>query len=104
MSQVTHPRIPLTEQVRSHRIVALAGLLAFAATVAVVLVLAIGGDSSGTQEPAAQQAQPSVRADGGPEESSVAASVGGADTQSSQRPDGGPEESTTALSIGRSDR
>jgi hypothetical protein len=100
MSHVSHPRIPLSEQFRAHRTVALAGLLALAATVAVVLVLAIGGDSTGSSEPAAQPAQQSLR----PDESAVAGARSQPVPASGQRSDGGPEEGRAAQSIGGSGR
>ena len=74
MSQLTQP-ISVREQLRAHWVLALSALLALAATIAVVLVLALEGGSSVTTT-AAQQSQPAVRSDGGPDESSVAASVG----------------------------
>jgi len=93
MSHVTHPRI--TSHVHlSRRSAWVAALLALAATAAVVLALAIGGDSAGDTTSAATPAQPSLRAGGGPEESGVAASVGA-------REAAGPSESATAAAIGR---
>ena len=79
MSQVTSPSTTLRSQVRDHRMVAMSALLAVLATVAVVLVLAIGGGSSDTN-PIAQTSQPALRSDGGPDESSVAATVGASTT------------------------
>jgi hypothetical protein len=93
MSQVTQPRIPISQQVRAHRAAVIAALLALGATIAVVLVLAIGQDSSTTAEPVAPGAQQSLRPDGGPEESGTAASVG------SRSGATGPDESRTAASI-----
>ena len=94
MSQLTHP----ISTFRANRIVVLAGLLAPAATVTVVLVLAIGGSSSGSSDtpvtPSAQQ-QPGVRYDGGPEEGrSFSAQPPGV------RNDGGPEEGRAAQTFG----
>ena len=74
MSQLTQP-ISVKEQLRAHWLLALSALLALAATAAVVLVMAIEGGSSDTST-GAQQSQPAVRSDGGPNESAVAASVG----------------------------
>lgn len=92
MSQVTHPRIAVGQQVRAHRAAAIAALLALCATVAVVLVLAV--DNTGvTAESVAPGAQQSLRPDGGPEESGVAASIG------SRSGATGPDESRTAASI-----
>jgi len=93
MSQLTQP-ISAKEQLRAHWALALSALLALAATVAVVLVLAIEGGSSETTT-AAQQTQPAVRSDGGPDESAVAASVGA-------RPSPGPSESSIAAAVGGS--
>jgi hypothetical protein len=95
MSQVTQPTIPLTAHVRSPgRKVWLAAVIALTAIAAVVLVLALNGespktDSAGTAD---VKAQPSARTDGGPEETSVAASVG-------SRPTAGPDEARIAGSI-----
>jgi hypothetical protein len=93
MSQVTHPRIPVSQQVRAHKAAVIAALLALGATIAVVLVLAIGQDSTSTVESVAPGAQQSLRPDGGPEESGIAASVG------SRSGATGPDESRTAASI-----
>lgn len=92
MSQVTHPRIHVSEQVRAHKAAVLAALLALCATIAVVLVLAIDNDGV-TTEPVTPGAQQSLRPDGGPEESGVAASVG------SRSGATGPDESSTAAAI-----
>ena len=86
MSQLTHP----ISTFRAHRMVVLAGLLALAATVTIVLVLAIGGSSSRSSDtpvtPSTQQ-QRGVRYDGGPEEGRpFSAQPPGV------RYDGGPEE------------
>jgi hypothetical protein len=89
MSQLTQP-ISVREQLRAHWVLALSVLLALAATVAVVLVLAIEGGSSETTT-AAQQTQPAVRSDGGPNESAVAASIGSRISP--------PSESTIAASV-----
>ena len=90
MSQVTHP---VSQQVRAHKAAVIAALLALGATIAVVLVLAIGQDSGTTAEPVSPGAQQSLRPDGGPEESGVAASVGAPSAPT------GPDESRTAASI-----
>jgi hypothetical protein len=92
MSQVTHPRIPVSQQVRAHKAAVIAALLALAATIAVVLVLAID-DTGVSAESVAPGAQQSLRPDGGPEESGVAASVGSRSSST------GPDESRTAASI-----
>jgi hypothetical protein len=97
MSQVASPRATLRSQVRHHRLVALSALLALLATTAVVLVLAIDGGSS---DSVAQNAQPALRTDGGPNESAVAASI--AQTPNpAPRTDGGPEESAVAASVSK---
>jgi hypothetical protein len=75
MSQLTHPGVSPTHELRTHWILALSALLALAATVAVVLVLAIDGGPSDTQA-ALDQPQAAQRSDGGPDESTVAWSVG----------------------------
>ena len=49
MSELTHPGVSATPKLRTHWIIALSALLALAATVAVVLVLAIDGAPSDTQ-------------------------------------------------------
>jgi hypothetical protein len=76
-----------------------AGLLALAAAVAIVAVLVLAGnDSPATQRTAgATQALPSLRSDGGPEESHVAVSVG-------SRPAAGPDESRIAAAIAGSEQ
>ena len=92
MSQVTHPRISLPTQLPRRSAALLAGLLALVAAAAVALVLALSGGFSADASPGGAQAQPTLRADGGPEESGVAATLG-------SRPSGGPDESSTAASI-----
>ena len=93
MSQFSHPTISVKSQLQAHRAAWLAALLTLVAIAAVVLVLAIDDDSSTTSS-VAGQSQPALRSDGGPSESSVAASVG-------SRPSTGPSESTIAASISR---
>jgi hypothetical protein len=91
MSHVMHPHIPLSAQVRAHRLIALTALLALMATAAVVLVLALGGGS--TADPvAAGGVQPALRVHGGPDESSVAAAVGSRPVAAS--PGSGPAPAT----------
>ena len=89
MSQLTHPKPQLTADARSHRRVVLAALLALAATVAVLLVLAIADNQS-----MSSVGDRGVRTDGGPEESAVAAAVGSQPTLVR------PDESTVAATIG----
>jgi hypothetical protein len=111
MSQVTQSTVSIRNQLRAHWIVALSALLALLATAAVVLVVAIDSGPSITSGSVAEQ-QPALRADGGPDESAVAASIGspssaGPDesrTASSiagttLRPTGGPDESSVAASL-----
>jgi hypothetical protein len=112
MSQVTNPTISVRDHVRAHRIVVLSALLALLATAAVVLVLTIGDESSIRTSSAAEQAQPALRSDGGPDESAVAASVGSrpsaiphegriasAIAGGTTRATGGPDESRVASSL-----
>ncbi len=91
MSQLSHPGISLPVHV-SRRFVVLGAMLALVATAAVVLILAIGNDSSTDGTAADAQNRPGLRPGGGPEESGVAASVG-------SRPSAGPSESATASSL-----
>lgn len=95
MSQVTHPSVPLSAQIRAHRMVALAVLLALIATAAAVLVLAIANHASTSS--AVDTPQSALRADGGPDESNVAAAVGSgrAPAPAASRPD----ESNVAAAI-----
>jgi len=93
MSQLTQP-ISVKQQLRAHWVLALSALLALAATAAVVLVLAFEDGSSETTS-AAQQSQPAVRSDGGPNESAVAASIG-------SRISPAPSESAIAAAVGGS--
>ena len=112
MSQLAHPAV--TTRVRSTRNTLIAALLALAAVAAIALVIAIGNDNSSNDQVAvAEQAQPSLRADSGPEESAVAASVGTFATAQpdeshiaalvvaagSTQPTGGPDEAAVAASV-----
>jgi hypothetical protein len=92
MSHVAQPKLQTTGQLRKHRLVALAALLALVATVGVVLVLAIADHPSTSS--VADLPQQVMRADGGPQESSVAAAIG------SQPPVIRPDESRIAAAIG----
>jgi len=119
MSQFSHPTISVKSQLQAHRAAWLAALLTLLATGAVVLVLAIDGGSS-TDDSVAGSSQPAVRADGGPSESSVAATVGSRPSPSARpsesriaaavggagvtRPSGRPDESTVAASLSTSSR
>jgi hypothetical protein len=91
MSQFSHPTIPVRSQIQAHKAAWIAALLALAATATIALVMTIDGGSSTSS--VAEQPQPAVRSDGGPNESSVAASVG-------SRPSTGPSESRIAASVG----
>ena len=92
MHQPAQPGIHLGSQLRAHRTVVLAALLALLATAAVILVLAINDDASPVAT--SDQSQPAVRTDGGPDESRVAATV------VSQPTAVAPDESTVAAAIG----
>jgi hypothetical protein len=92
MSHVAQPKLQVPGQLRKHRLVALAGLLALAATVAVVFVLAIADNRSTSSVD--DRPQPVTRTDGGPEESSVAAAIGSQPTVIR------PDESRIAAAIG----
>lgn len=93
MSQVTHPRISVPALARPRRTVWLGALLALAAGAAVVLILALDNQSSEHAATVGAGAQPSLRADGGPEETAVATAVG-------SHPVAGPDESRVAASLG----
>ena len=91
MSHLSHPRISSHFHV-SRRTMWLGALLALVATGAVVLILAIGNDSTDDATSVSAPSQPSLRSDGGPEETGVAASVG-------SRPSTGPSESSIAAAV-----
>lgn len=90
------PTLSVAAHVRAHRRIALAALLALFATAAVVLVLA-AGDSASTDS-VGDRPVSAVRADGGLEESAVAATIG------SQPSVGRPDESGIAAAIGSSSK
>lgn len=92
MSQVTPFPESFPIRGRSGRAVLLAGLLALAVAAVLVLILALDNGSTSSQENAGAPPQPSLRSDGGPEESGVAAAVG-------TLPSTGPNESAIASSI-----
>ena len=99
MSQVSQATIPITTQVqRPRRVLWLGALVALAAIATVVLVLALQGDSPNAAGTADVKAQPSARADGGPEESAIATSIGRPTPEVSTRPD----ESRIAAAVGGS--
>jgi hypothetical protein len=84
-----------TAPTRSHHMIVFAALLAFLATAAVVLAVAVGNntaDSRLTDQPVS-----AVRGDGGPEETAAAAVVGG--QTSVVRPD----ESSIAAAVSSAD-
>jgi hypothetical protein len=94
MSQVMQPSVPSTSHAVSTRAACVVALLALVAAVAVALVIAL---SDGAQDTPAVNvgAQPTLRADGGPEETGIATAVG-------TRPSPAPSESAIAASIGTS--
>lgn len=92
MSQVTQSRS--LSQTRSRRAVLLGALIA--AVAAVVLAFAVGAGSSDDPHRVSDQSQPALRADGGPDESVVAAAAG-------SRPATSPDESHIASSIRTTD-
>jgi hypothetical protein len=102
MSQVTQPQLKLSDRARQHTKLAIAGLLAFCATVAVVLVLAIGDESS--SESAAAPATTEISH---PNEGRTAAAVGNQPSGSSEsnvasavgNQPSGPDESQVANAI-----
>ena len=85
MSQLTPANVSATRELRTHWMLGLSALFALAATVAVVLVLAIDGATSHTRA-APDQPQAAQRSDAGPDASAVDASV--ASDPSSARPIG----------------
>jgi hypothetical protein len=75
MSQLTHPAVSARQELRNHWILALSALLALAATIAVLLVLAIDGTPSDTSA-APDQSQAAQRSDRGPDDSAVGSKPG----------------------------
>lgn len=94
MSQVTQQRAPIRTHTGPSRVTLAAALLALAAVAAIALAIALSGGSSSDATPAVVQAQPGVRADGGPDETGVAAAIGRHGTS-------GPSESVVAAAVGR---
>lgn len=92
MSHVTHTQLHAPGHAAPSRALWIAALLALVAVTAVTLVVALGGSSSQDAAPVSVQAQPSLRTDGGPEESGVARAVG-------SRPAPGQDESRVAAAI-----
>ena len=110
MSHATQPTVSLPAQIRTHRVLALSALLGLLAAIAVVLVLAIDASSPGTKASfAGRQPAPAsidvehrvpmavgaAKKSAGPDESSVAASIG----TSTARPAGGIDESAIGNSV-----
>jgi hypothetical protein len=89
MTQVTQPRISLP----TPRPAVIGAALAAVALAAVILVLALSAGSKEDAQPASVGAQPSLRSDGGPEETSVAVSAG------SHQAIAAPDESHTAAAV-----
>lgn len=95
MSQLTQRRTAVQTQPRPARAAWIGALVAAVAAAAVALVIAFGGGSSQDATPVSAGAQPSLRTDGGPEETGVAAAVGLRPVPAS-----GPSESRVAAAIG----
>ena len=94
MSQFTHPNLALPQHGHPRRALWVGAILAMTVVGAVVLILALGGgNSSPDVVPASVQTQVGARADGGPEETGVAAAIG-------SRPAARPDEGTVAAAIG----
>lgn len=94
MSQVT-PRITVPNHPAPTRTAWIGALLGLAAVGAVALAIALSGATPQSSSPVSVQAQPGLRADGGPEESGIATAVG-------SRPASAPSESAVAAAIGTS--
>lgn len=92
MSHLSYPNAPLSERIRAHRLLTLATLLALLATAAIVLAIAIDQNPSTTSTVDRHQA--AIRADGGPEETGVAAAI------AEQAIVAAPDESEIASAIG----
>ena len=94
MSHVTQQTAPSPAHTGPSRVTLAAALLALAAVAAVALTIALSGASSSDATPAVVQAQSGLRADGGPDETGVAAAIGRHGTS-------GPSESVVAATIAR---
>jgi hypothetical protein len=92
MSHVGNPTLSTRSQLRAHWIVAVSALLALVAAVAVTLVLVID-DQPSTATSTVAKPHAALRSDGGPNESAVAASI-------AAQPIASPDESNVAASIG----
>ena len=93
MSQVTQSTSPLNQT--PHKRAVLLGALV-AAVAAIVLAFALAAASSDDPQHVSDQSQPALRADGGPDESVVAAAAW-------SRPAARPDESRIASSIRSTD-
>jgi uncharacterized membrane protein YdfJ with MMPL/SSD domain len=96
MSHLANPTRPPILQLPSRRRLWVFAALVLAATAALVLVLSLGGSTADQASPVSAVTQPSVRADGGPDESTVATAVVGRPTAVR------PEETAVAAAIGSS--
>jgi hypothetical protein len=94
VSQVMQPRIALRARIHTMHVALLAAVLTLAAAAAVVFLVVDDGATARTA-PAAVQAQPALRPDGGPQEGAFARSQ---PVLGSPVP-GGPDESSVAASI-----
>jgi hypothetical protein len=96
-----HPSVVLRSRYRQLRALLALAMIAVVGLTAAVVVLAIENDSGTPVDLATQVSTPSpasaARSDGGPEESTLAATVG---TQPAAT---GPDESNTAAAIGSTD-
>ena len=95
MSQLTQPRIAVQAQPRPTRAAWIGAIVAAVAAAAVALVIAFGGGFSHDATPVSPGAQPSLRTDGGPEETVVATAIG-----PRPAPAIAPSESRIAAAIG----
>ncbi len=89
-----HPAVVLRSHYTHLRALLAIAMIAIAGLTIAVVVLATNDDGSATSVSTPAGVTPSVRPDGGPEESNVAAAVG-------SRPAAGPSESSTAAAIGK---
>jgi hypothetical protein len=90
MSQVTQPRFQISRYEPSNVMLVLASALALAGTIAVVLLFVLD-DSSDTSSGSGVSG-PALRSDGGPDEGTIAFSVG-------SRAPAGPNEAAIASSV-----
>jgi hypothetical protein len=92
MSQVSYTRTPVGAQVRARSLIAMTAALAVIAAIAVLFALVVSGSPSVNQT--ADRTHSTERADGGPEETGVAAAIAAEPIPAR------PDESTTAAAIG----